>query len=130
MKVCKIFTFDAAHKLPNYDGMCAQLHGHTYKLEVIVDGDVSVDTGMVIDFSKLSWIVKSRIIDRLDHTYLNDFIENPTAEKLAEKIHDILSDEFVDNKDINGNYVYPLIISLSVRLWETPTSWVEYDGTD
>lgn len=127
MKICKIFTFDAAHKLPFHKGKCFDLHGHTYKLEVTVEGDVNKETGMVIDFGDLSHIVKSRIIDKFDHTYLNDFMENPTAENLVGYIHQILHSEFISGNDTDGDYVYA-ISSLSVKLWETPTSWVEYNG--
>ena len=111
MKVIKKFTFDAAHHLPNYNGKCKQLHGHTYHLEVIVEGTVNPDTGMIVDFSLLKHIVISKALDYLDHKLLNDVIPNPTAENTAVWIHDKIS------KHIGG--------VITLRLWETPDSYVE-----
>ncbi len=111
MKVIKKFTFDAAHFLPQYVGKCKQLHGHTYHLEVIVDGILNPDTGMVIDFSQLKHIVVSKALDYLDHRLLNDVIENPTAENIVLWIRDRII------KDIEG--------TITLRLWETPDSYVE-----
>lgn len=108
--VFKTFTFDAAHKLPNYEGKCKNLHGHTYKLEVSVMGDINKETGMVIDFVDLSKIVKENIIEKCDHAYLNDIFENPTAEIMAREFLKIL-------KTCEPRVCY-------IRLWETPTSYV------
>jgi 6-pyruvoyltetrahydropterin/6-carboxytetrahydropterin synthase len=58
------------------------LHGHHYKLEVSVEGKVGAD-GMIIDFHLLSTIVDECVIEPLDHHYLNDIIENPSAENIA-----------------------------------------------
>lgn len=92
VSVCKSFTFDAAHKLPEHDGKCRNLHGHTYKLEVEVSTDASLvkarsgaKRGMVIDFGDLKELVKREVIDVLDHTCLNDLVLPefyPTAENL------------------------------------------------
>lgn len=76
----KIFKFDAAHNLTKYHGKCERLHGHTYKLVVTVKGKLD-EQDMVIDFALLKDIVQKEVIDILDHAYLNDIIENPTAEK-------------------------------------------------
>ena len=89
--VTKIFTFDACHHLPHYDGACNKQHGHTYKLEVTVTGKVDRDItnpkcGMIIDFKDLKKIVDDTVISNHDHSKLNDFFENPTAEMMMEKI--------------------------------------------
>lgn len=113
--VTKTFTFDAAHQLPWHEGKCRHLHGHTYRLEVTVVGPLSED-GIVMDFGDISRVVRSSIIERYDHTFLNDFIENPTAE--------ILAVEFFKQLEAGG-------LPLSrLSLWETPTSYatVEEDG--
>ena len=52
IRITKIFTFDSAHQLEDYEGKCRQLHGHTYKLEVTVKGEMG-ENGMVFDFSIL-----------------------------------------------------------------------------
>lgn len=84
MKVGLIVEFDAAHKLPHLLNKCKNLHGHTYKVEIQVKGE-SVN-GMVIDFHDLKHDIQF-LIDRLDHSYLNDIIQIPTAENLCEYIY-------------------------------------------
>ena len=115
MKLVKRFTFDSAHYLPKYAGKCKQLHGHTYTLEVIVDGAVNPDTGMIIDFHDVDQIVKSRILSTLDHHCLNDVIENPTAENVATYILTALQKNIPDFKT-------------SLRLYETGTAYVELES--
>src|SRR5512138_711559 len=90
MKLVKRFTFDAAHFLPNHSGKCKQLHGHTYTLDIIICGKVNPDTGMVVDFHDIDYIVKSRVLPELDHHCLNDVISNPTAENVAAHIYSTL----------------------------------------
>ena len=70
--ITKIFEFSAGHHLPNYEGDCRNPHGHNYILEVTVGGEVNEEQGMIIDFKKLKDFVKSKIIDDLDHSSLND----------------------------------------------------------
>lgn len=73
----KTFTFDAAHQLPNHNGKCANLHGHTYKADVYVQGEVRQveeqarsDEGMILDFAYLSVAFHERVRDVLDHKFL------------------------------------------------------------
>lgn len=80
--VTRIVTFDAAHQLPLHSGPCSRLHGHTYKLEVSVTGQVGPD-GMVIDFGDAKEALQWHVLALLDHTLLNDHIDNPTAERVA-----------------------------------------------
>ena len=80
MLISKTFTFDSAHKLPFYEGKCSQLHGHTFKLIVSCAGETDKKSGMIIDFKEIKNIVSEQVIDKLDHSYLNDIIENPTCE--------------------------------------------------
>ena len=82
MLLAKDFTFDAAHNLVNYHGKCERLHGHTYKLRVVVEGTPDSE-GMIIDFIELKAIVKEKILSRLDHSYINDIITQPSAENIA-----------------------------------------------
>ena len=82
MLLRKEFKFEAAHNLVRYHGKCERLHGHTYRLAVLLEGTPD-DEGMIMDFCELSSIVKERVIAVLDHSYLNDTIPQPTAENIA-----------------------------------------------
>lgn len=86
MEIYKAFTIEAAHRLPNLpdDHKCSRLHGHSFRIEVHVSGDVDETTGWVIDFSDISLAFKP-LFESLDHHYLNDIegLENPTSENLA-----------------------------------------------
>ncbi len=88
--IAKSFSFEAAHSLPQHEGKCKNVHGHSYRLEVTVCGPVQKsgpEEGMVMDFGKLSDLVKREIIEMWDHTYLNDVVSfTPTAENLANEI--------------------------------------------
>ncbi|MEM0492927.1 MAG: 6-carboxytetrahydropterin synthase QueD [Candidatus Thermoplasmatota archaeon] len=109
MRICREFYFDASHYLPDYKGKCENLHGHTYKLEVVIEGEIK-DDGLVMDFHRIKKIVESEVIEKLDHKNLNDIIDNPTAERIVEWIYDHLKDKL------------PLS---SLRLWEGVGKWVE-----
>ena len=86
MLIGKSFTFDAAHWLPDYNGPCGKLHGHTWKVKVEVEGDVNFETGMVLDLKVLKQII-APIIEKLDHSVLNDALPihwlPPTCENLC-----------------------------------------------
>ena len=118
--VTKIFTFDSAHHLPKYYGKCAELHGHTYKLEVTVSGEPTVlykkkDSydGIICDFGDLKDIVNEHVIERLDHQNLNTVMtDNPTAENIASLIFEILW------------LIFPGKLQ-KIKLWETPDSFAE-----
>lgn len=112
--VSRTFTFEAAHQLPWHTGRCRNLHGHGYRLVVTVDGPVG-DDGMVLDFEELAAVVEREVVSRYDHTYLNDLMENPTAELLAQDIWKSLE-------------AASLPIS-RITLWETPRSFVEVSAS-
>jgi len=114
MIITKIFRFDSAHKLKDYVGACANLHGHTYELHVSVKSEVD-GKGFVMDFKELKTIVKERVVDKLDHTLINDIIEQPTAENIVIWIWGQLKSKL------------PLY---EIRLYETPDSYVVYNGKD
>jgi len=121
MRISKSFTFDAAHRLPDYEGKCANLHGHTYTLEVVVEGDVNPASGMVMDFGLLKDVVKT-VLENYDHAYLNDLMHNPTAENIIIALFEELS-VLLDMQMFSAP-LYKLI------LWETPTSYVELRRED
>jgi len=86
MDIFKIFTLEAAHRLPNVPPghKCARLHGHSFRVEVHVSGPVGADTGWVMDFADLKRAFQP-LYDALDHHYLNEIpgLENPTSENIA-----------------------------------------------
>jgi 6-pyruvoyltetrahydropterin/6-carboxytetrahydropterin synthase len=86
MDIFKSFTLEAAHRLPNVpEGhKCARLHGHSFRVELHVSGELDPHTGWVMDFADLKAIFQP-LYRRLDHHYLNEIegLENPTSERLA-----------------------------------------------
>jgi 6-pyruvoyltetrahydropterin/6-carboxytetrahydropterin synthase len=114
--ISKKFDFDAAHWLPNVpDGhKCKRLHGHTYEVEVRCRGEVASDSGWFIDYQVIAnaW---ATVHDMVDHRCLNDIggLENPTTEVLAPWIAGIIK---------------PLLPEMvSVRVYESSTTWCEYE---
>jgi len=114
-RVTRSFSFEAAHHLPWHPGRCRRLHGHHYRLEVTVEGPVG-DHGVVIDFDDLRSVVEREVIEPWDHQLLNDVLENPTAELLAQEAWKRL-------EGAEGLGAGLRVVGL--RLWETPDSSVE-----
>ncbi len=128
------FEFSAAHRLH-----CSQLsneenrrtfgkcnnpngHGHNYLLDVTIAGEPDEATGVLLPLPRFEQLVKEHVIDRLDHTHLNeDTAEfrtvNPSVENIARVIWGMLADR-----------VGPARLQ-RVRVWETPKTWAEYEGT-
>lgn len=96
MEIFKELRFEAAHRLPNVpEGhKCARLHGHSFLVEIHIQGDVGETSGWVADFSTLDAAFKP-LYEQLDHNYLNDIegLENPTSENLAKWIWQRLIDK-------------------------------------
>lgn len=86
MEIYKVFTFEAAHQLPNVPKghKCGRLHGHSFRVTVFVAAPVDERSGWVMDFAEIK-ATFAPILDRLDHHYLNEIagLENPTSENLA-----------------------------------------------
>jgi len=116
MRICKTFVWEAAHnlKLP-YESKCKNIHGHSYKVSVMVEGPLNKD-GMVIDFTILKKWVEGV---SFDHKFLNDLMsDNPTAENLV-----LFIKEFMENtrpKEIPNH-----IKIKKIRVYETATSFAE-----
>ena len=93
MEIFKIFTFEAAHRLPHVPAghKCGRLHGHSFRVEIHLDGELDAETGWVLDFAELKAVFQP-LYDQLDHHYLNDIdgLDNPTSERLAVWIWDQL----------------------------------------
>ena len=86
MEIFKAFTLESAHRLPNVPAghKCARVHGHSFRVEVHVQGPVDPHLGWVMDFADVKAAFKP-LYQQLDHHYLNDVpgLENPTSENLA-----------------------------------------------
>lgn len=124
--------FSMGHTLHNYDGKCAHLHGHNYRLLVTVGSDKLDSQQMVMDFSDLKEALKQIVDDKYDHTfaiYENDprakpltdlepklllTKANPTAEYLAQEIKQQCVEYFAGNKTVER-----------IQLWETDKAYAE-----
>ena len=88
-----IEEFEAAHRLPDYEGKCCRLHGHNWRVEVSVCGETLNELGMLVDFHDLKDAAKG-VLNELDHHYLNELEAfsqlNPTAENLARYVYEKL----------------------------------------
>lgn len=101
------FEFHAAHQLLWHPGPCQGMHGHSYRCELTFGG-VLDENGVIVDFDEIGVFVNGTLMGRFDHSYLNDVLDNPTAERIAAAIF-----QDVENAGL------PV---MSVRLWETRTS--------
>ena len=117
MDIFKVFTLEAAHRLPNVpEGhKCARLHGHSFRVEIHLNGEIGAESGWVMDFADVKAAFRP-LYDQLDHHYLNDIagLENPTSERLAVWIWDRLKPAL------------PLLSEVVVH--ETCTSGCRYRG--
>lgn len=145
IRITKQFSFETGHALYGYDGMCRNVHGHSYKLSVTVIGtpiteNSNVKFGMVIDFSDLKKIVKEEIVNVFDHATV--FNKNTPHVELAKELedrgHNVL---LVDYQPTSEMMVIdfskkiasrlPQNIKLhSLRLQETETSFAEWFASD
>lgn len=141
MKVTKEVTFDSAHMLSNYNGKCHNLHGHTYKLQVSLEGSLNEEGNeqdMVMDFNTIKGYLEI-VKNSFDHAIIfSDEKHRSCAEQ--ELFHWAESHDMnyvtVEGKSTSENIAYYIKAMLSnlldithytvsVKLWETPTSFVE-----
>ena len=118
VRLTKSFEFDCAHYLPCFaEGhKCRNMHGHTMRLDVVLEGAVPDGRDYLIDFAEIKNATQP-IIDQLDHKLLNDLdglVGSPTVENLCKWVWDMLK----------PNLPYLLM----VRIYETPTNICEYRG--
>ncbi|MBI5098168.1 MAG: 6-carboxytetrahydropterin synthase QueD [Nitrospirae bacterium] len=111
--------FSAAHQLRGYKGKCENLHGHNWRVQIIVSSDKLNDIGIVIDFHEIKEISRE-VISQLDHSFLNDvfpFTEiNPSSENIAKWIYDSMYKK-IKQKNCAVS---------SVTIWENDTSSATY----
>ena len=146
MKIGKVIQWDMGHRVLNHRSVCKGLHGHRYKAEICVEGDLvekqdASEEGMVIDFADIKKSAQKFVQEELDHAFmvwekdieLLEFFKNskghkpvivpftPTAENVAAYIFNKLKDKFTD--------VFKTGLHLqSVKLWETPSSYALYES--
>ncbi|PPQ35812.1 6-carboxytetrahydropterin synthase QueD [Rhodoblastus acidophilus] len=117
MKITQAFTFEAAHRLPNVPAThrCHRMHGHSYRVELRLEGPVDPQSGFVTDFFDVENAF-GPVLAKLDHHCLNEIegLENPTAENIAAWIWDRI-------KPTLGQIA-------AVVVFETPNCWAEYEG--
>ncbi len=112
-------TFSAAHALRNYQGKCERLHGHNWKIEVVVAAQTLDAAGMGLDFTVLRERLGS-VLAEFDHRFLNDLEPfqscSPSSELIARHIFERLTLAVDDDR----------LRLVSVRVWESEGSWAEY----
>ncbi|MFH0877374.1 MAG: 6-carboxytetrahydropterin synthase QueD [Candidatus Omnitrophota bacterium] len=118
-EICVISDFSAAHNLRGYQGKCEALHGHNWTVELVVAARSLDQAGMVLDFKHVRESIK-KVLDLLDHKYLNDVMyfkkANPTSENIAKFIFRKIKDQRLHRR----------VRILSVKVWETANSCAVY----
>lgn len=145
IRLTKEFTFEAAHSLEGYDGLCREIHGHSYRLFVTVKGEpesneASPKLGMVMDFGILKRIVNEQIVERLDHSFM--MRRTPEAEEVADVLSYrfskvVMTDYQPTCENMLADFAERLLGALpedielySLRLHETATSYAEWFASD
>ncbi|MDX9890920.1 MAG: 6-carboxytetrahydropterin synthase [Bacteroidales bacterium] len=144
IRLTKVFSYAMAHALDNYDGLCKNIHGHNYHLEVTVSGIPVVDTlspkkGMLIDFSDLKTIINREIVDVLDHALMLNDATNPELISLLKKTYErVIMVPFQPTTENMLCYLADTIqkvlpegvLLYSLKLKETENSYAEWYAID
>jgi 6-pyruvoyltetrahydropterin/6-carboxytetrahydropterin synthase len=144
IRVTKQFGFEMSHALLNYDGLCRNIHGHSYKLQVTIAGEPMQDAGspkdgMVIDFSILKKLIQEQIISKLDHSLMIN--EKAPIDKLSavgqmyERLQVVPFQPTSENMVLyiagQVKLLLPEHLELfSIRLYETGNSFAEWYASD
>lgn len=132
--VTKTVKFDAAHILTNHQGLCKNLHGHTYRVDISAGEELSRPDDMVVDFKDLKRIATEKIVDRFDHAFVyNSASEGEREIAAVVERHGMrtVALEFLSTAENLAKYFYrelkPSIPELvAVKVWETADSSAEY----
>ena len=142
IRLTKEFSFEMAHFLPGYDGLCSNVHGHSYLLHVTVAGSPSDDPsspkfGMVMDFSDLKKIVGEEVVGRLDHALMvrRGSVDPSSVEPITRRLVEVDYQPTCENMlvDFAGRISRRLpcgVRHVSLRLNETATSFAEWRAED
>ncbi|HAX41092.1 MAG TPA: 6-carboxytetrahydropterin synthase QueD [Bryobacteraceae bacterium] len=116
-------SFPAGHALRGYNGKCANIHGHNYRVQVAVAGERLNEIGLLMDFGDLKKALRA-ICEELDHQFLNElpaFAEiNASAENIAHYIYSRMKEALAEQMSASGTS----LIEVSVQ--ETDTAWAIY----
>lgn len=140
IRITKQFSFEMAHALLHYDGLCKNIHGHSYKMDVTVTGapnrnEDSPKVGMVMDFGDLKRIVNETIIEKMDHTLvLNESSDAVLIQSLKSNYEKIVTVPFQPTTENLLQYFAALLQAnlpktvdlFSIRLRETDSSYAEW----
>jgi 6-pyruvoyltetrahydropterin/6-carboxytetrahydropterin synthase len=132
--VTKTVKFDAAHVLTNHQGLCKNLHGHTYRVDISVSQREGEDSDMVIDFKDLKSIAEAVICDRFDHAFIYNTTSPGECEIAAVVEKNSMRTAAIPFRSTAENlakYFFELLIAripniASVKVWETAMSSAEY----
>ncbi|MCO6519722.1 MAG: 6-carboxytetrahydropterin synthase QueD [Snodgrassella sp.] len=138
-KIAKEFQFDACHMLDGHQGKCHNLHGHTYRLIVEVSSPLQPQGSskeMVMDFADIKTIINQHIISQLDHAYLYDETNN-NERKIAALLKQMQRKVFAfpcrTTAEGISRFIFNQLTAYlpvsKIILWETPTSYCEYQNT-
>lgn len=144
IRISKEFNFDMAHALLGYDGLCKNIHGHSYTLVVTVTGTpvedpASPKNGMLIDFKDLKNMIKGKIVERFDHALVlnsatpKDLLEmmKKNYEKIVVLDYQPTTENMIADMAKQISSLLPANLELfSLRLRETPTSYAEWFAED
>lgn len=132
--VTKTVKFDAAHVLTNHQGLCKNLHGHTYRVDISVSQREGENSDMVIDFKDLKSIAEAVICDRFDHAFIYNTTspgECDIAAVVEKNSMRTVAIPFRSTAENLAKYFFELLIAripniASVKVWETAMSSAEY----
>lgn len=144
IRVTKRFHFEMAHTLFEYDGLCRNIHGHSYNLEITCIGNPRNEpghpkNGMVIDFGDLKELVKSNIVNRFDHALMvNRMVPEQQLDLLKQTTERIILVDFQPTSENIAAYIAEIlqqhlpegVTLFSIRLYETVTSYAEWFAAD
>ena len=144
IRVTKRFHFEMAHTLYEYDGLCRNIHGHSYNLEVTLIGEPRNEPkhpkdGMVLDFGEIKEIVKTQVINRFDHALMvNQLVPAKQLELLKQTNERIIIVGFQPTSENMVTYISEILqqhlptgVSIfSIKLYETATSFAEWFASD
>lgn len=133
-----------AHTLYKYDGLCRNIHGHSYQLEVTIAGEPRNEPGhpkdgMVLDFSELKNIVKMQVVNRFDHALMvSRLVPEKQQELLRQTTERIIVVDFQPTSENIVIYISEILqqhlpagVNLfGIRLYETETSFAEWFASD
>ena len=114
-------SFASAHALRNYKGRCENVHGHNWKVRVVIEGEKLDATGMLVDFLDVKSFM-GEILDRIDHQFLNEIppfdVINPSAENIAEYFYQQMTGRLAET---------PVPVRIrEVKIWETELQSATY----